>query len=66
MRVTLKQIAADVGVTPMTVSNAFNRPDQLSAELRERILERAQALGYAGRTRSPAGCAEAGRARSGW
>jgi DNA-binding LacI/PurR family transcriptional regulator len=32
----------------MTVSNAFNRPDQLSAALRERILERAQALGYAG------------------
>ena len=48
MRVTLKHIAAEVGVTPMTVSNAFNRPDQLSAELRERILERAQALGYAG------------------
>ena len=48
MRVTLKHIAADVGVTPMTVSNAFNRPDQLSAELRERILARAQALGYTG------------------
>ena len=48
MRVTLKQIAADVGVSPMTVSNAFNRPDQLSAELRERILDRAQALGYTG------------------
>jgi DNA-binding LacI/PurR family transcriptional regulator len=46
--VTLKQIAADVGVTPMTVSNAFNRPDQLSAELRERILARAQELGYMG------------------
>jgi DNA-binding LacI/PurR family transcriptional regulator len=48
MRVTLKQIAADVGVTPMTVSNAFNRPDQLSAELRERILARAHELGYTG------------------
>jgi DNA-binding LacI/PurR family transcriptional regulator len=48
MRVTLKQIAADVGVTPMTVSNAFNRPDQLSAELRGRILARAQELGYTG------------------
>ncbi len=48
MRVTLKQIAADVGVSPMTVSNAFNRPDQLSAELRERILARARELGYTG------------------
>jgi len=32
----------------MTVSNAFNRPDQLSAELRERILATAHELGYAG------------------
>jgi DNA-binding LacI/PurR family transcriptional regulator len=48
VRVTLKQIAADVGVTPMTVSNAFNRPDQLSVELRERILDHARELGYAG------------------
>src|SRR3954469_15363374 len=47
-RLTLKAIAADVGVSTMTVSNAFNRPDQLSRALRERILERARALGYAG------------------
>jgi DNA-binding LacI/PurR family transcriptional regulator len=46
VRVTLKHIAADVGVSPMTVSNAFNRPDQLSAGLRERILTRARELGY--------------------
>ncbi|MGZ4766068.1 MAG: LacI family DNA-binding transcriptional regulator, partial [Ilumatobacteraceae bacterium] len=32
----------------MTVSNAFSRPDQLSAELRERILTAAEQLGYAG------------------
>ncbi len=31
-----------------TVSNAYNRPDQLSAELRERVLEAAERLGYAG------------------
>src|SRR4249919_1754599 len=31
----------------MTVSNAFSRPDQLSAALRERILDAARALGYA-------------------
>lgn len=32
----------------MTVSNAFNRPDQLSAALRARILEHARERGYAG------------------
>src|SRR5690349_4085673 len=32
----------------MTVSNAFSRPDQLSAALRERILAAAAELGYAG------------------
>src|SRR3954453_18852362 len=47
-RVTMKTLADDLGVTPMTVSNAFNRPTQLSADLRERILGRARELGYAG------------------
>ena len=47
-RVTLKQIAEEVGVSPMTVSNAFNRPDQLSPALRERILETARLRGYPG------------------
>lgn len=47
-RVTLKTLAAAVGVSPATVSNAYNRPDQLSAELRERILATAAELGYAG------------------
>jgi hypothetical protein len=47
-RVTLKRIADEVGVSPMTVSNAFSRPDQLSGPLRERILDCARELGYAG------------------
>ena len=47
-RITLKRLAADLGVSPMTVSNAFNRPDQLSAALRERVLARAGQLGYPG------------------
>lgn len=47
-RVTLKQIAATLGVTPMTVSNAFNRPDQLSPALRQRVLSTARELGYGG------------------
>ncbi len=47
-RVTLQTIADRVGVSRMTVSNAFSRPDQLSAELRGRILIAAEQLGYAG------------------
>jgi DNA-binding LacI/PurR family transcriptional regulator len=46
--VTLKTVAQAVGVSPSTVSNAYNKPDQLSAALRERILATAQELGYAG------------------
>lgn len=46
--VTLATIAEAVGVSRMTVSNAYNRPDQLSPELRERILAAARELGYAG------------------
>ena len=37
-----------VGVSRMTISNAYNRPDQLSPELRERILAAAHELGYSG------------------
>lgn len=47
-KVTLQSIADRVGVSRMTVSNAFSRPDQLSAELRERILSTADELGYVG------------------
>ena len=47
-RVTLQTVADAVGVSRMTVSNAFSRPDQLSAALRERILAAAADLGYAG------------------
>lgn len=47
-RVTLQTIADDVGVSRMTVSNAFSRPDQLSAALRATILARAEELGYVG------------------
>ncbi|MGL5862621.1 MAG: LacI family DNA-binding transcriptional regulator [Phycicoccus sp.] len=45
---TLQTIADRVGVSRMTVSNAFSRPDQLSAELRERVLAAAEELGYTG------------------
>ncbi|HEY9556426.1 MAG TPA: LacI family DNA-binding transcriptional regulator [Acidimicrobiales bacterium] len=47
-RVTLQTIADRVGVSRMTVSNAFSRPDQLSSDLRDQILAAAQELGYVG------------------
>ena len=47
-RVTLQTIADAVGVSRMTVSNAFSRPAKLSPELRERILAVADDLGYVG------------------
>jgi DNA-binding LacI/PurR family transcriptional regulator len=47
-RSTLESIARQLGVSKMTISNAYNRPDQLSPELRERILEVARELGYPG------------------
>jgi DNA-binding LacI/PurR family transcriptional regulator len=46
--VTLATVAEAVGVSRMTVSNAYNRPDQLSPELRERVLAAARGLGYSG------------------
>src|SRR5215211_7557502 len=46
--VTLVTVARAVGVSPMTVSNAYNRPHKVSAAVRERILEVAHDLGYPG------------------
>jgi DNA-binding LacI/PurR family transcriptional regulator len=46
--VTLMTVARAVGVSPTTVSNAYNRPRKLSPALRERILETARDLGYPG------------------
>lgn len=48
MKPTLQTVADAVGVSRSTVSNAYSRPDQLSPELREKILSTAQKLGYAG------------------
>src|ERR1700716_3400532 len=45
-RPTLDTIAEAVGVSRATVSHAYNRPDQLSAELRERILATARRSRY--------------------
>ena len=45
---TLRTIAEAVGVSRTTVSNAYNRPDQLAPALRDRILGTAHELGYWG------------------
>lgn len=45
---TITSLANELGVSPKTVSNAFTRPDQLSAALRERVLNRAEEIGFAG------------------
>jgi len=47
-KVTLQTVADQVGVSRMTVSNAFSRPDQLSSTMRQRILDAAAELGYVG------------------
>jgi len=47
-RVTLQTIADALGVSRTTVSNAYNRPDQLAPALRRKVLETAHELGYAG------------------
>ena len=47
-RPTLDDVARAAGVSRMTVSNAYNRPDQLSVVTRERVLDAARSLGYAG------------------
>lgn len=47
-RPTLDTVAKAAGVSRMTVSNAYNRPDQLSPATRERVLAVAAELGYYG------------------
>lgn len=47
-RTTLLSLAQALGVSRTTVSNAYSRPEKLSAELRERIFATARELGYEG------------------
>lgn len=47
-RKTLASLAAELGVSRTTVSNAYNRPDQLAPATRERILAAAAKRGYPG------------------
>ena len=47
-RLTLKHVAEKLSVSTATLSNAFNRPSQLSKELRDEILQECRNMGYAG------------------
>jgi len=47
-KTTLRDVAAAAGVSIGTASNAFNRPELLSVEMRERVHGHAKRLGYAG------------------
>ena len=46
--VTMKDVAAAVGVSVASVSNAYNRPEKLSEDVRARILATGATLGYNG------------------
>lgn len=46
--VTMRDVARQVGVSQAAVSYAYNRPEKVSAEQRERIFAVAEELGYAG------------------
>jgi DNA-binding LacI/PurR family transcriptional regulator len=47
-RVRLREVAAAAGVSVGSASQAFSRPELVSADVRERVLAAAKALGYAG------------------
>lgn len=47
-RPSLASIAAELGVSTATVSNAYNRPDRVSAVVRAKVLAAASRQGYAG------------------
>src|SRR5258705_3126642 len=47
-RATLASLAAELKVSRTTITSAYNSPDQLSADPRERVLATAKRLGYPG------------------
>lgn len=47
-KLTIKEVARRLDVSTATISNAFNRPDQLSAKKRAEVLAACQEMGYAG------------------
>src|SRR3954466_7469333 len=47
-RVTMPDVAREAGVSAMTVSYTFNRPERVAAATRQRVLAAAERLGYPG------------------
>ena len=47
-RVTMTDVARAAGMSPMTVSYAYNRPERVSDESRAKVLRAGAALGYPG------------------
>src|SRR4051812_11684964 len=47
-RVTMTDVARAAGVSPMTVSYTYNRPERVSTESRDKVLRTAAELGYPG------------------
>ncbi|MFG6446459.1 LacI family DNA-binding transcriptional regulator [Microbacterium sp. P07] len=47
-KVTMRQVAAEAGVAPMTVSYTYTRPDRVAAGTRAKVLDAAARLGYRG------------------
>lgn len=47
-KITTKSLAKQMGISHTTVSNAWNNPEKLSEELREKIFARAQEVGFQG------------------
>lgn len=45
-RITIKDIAKELGVTPMTVSRALNNRPDISPEMKARVMATAKRLGY--------------------
>src|SRR5258708_2945188 len=45
-RLTMRDIARELGVSISAVSLAFNNPEEISADLRDRVLQIADAHGY--------------------
>ncbi|HEY0814013.1 MAG TPA: LacI family DNA-binding transcriptional regulator [Pseudonocardia sp.] len=47
-RATMPEVAEEAGVSAMTVSYTFNRPERVAEPTRRRVLEAAERLGYPG------------------
>ena len=47
-KITIKSLGKALGISHTTISNAWNNPEKLSTELRDRILKHAEEVGFKG------------------